>query len=63
MDNAAFHKSEKTRKIIEAAKCVLMFLPPYSPDLMPIEKTFGTLKQYRRFNVEVSLDDAILHYQ
>ena len=38
MDNAAFHKLEKTRFLIENAGCSLLFLPPYSPDLNPIEK-------------------------
>ncbi len=38
MDNAAFHKSKKTRELIESAGCRLIFLPPYSPDLNPIEK-------------------------
>jgi hypothetical protein len=35
MDNAAFHKSTKTRKLIENAGCTLLFLPPYSPDFNP----------------------------
>ena len=38
MDNAAFHRSEKTRQLIESVGCKLVFLPPYSPDLNPIEK-------------------------
>lgn len=38
MDNATFHKSEKTQQLIERAGCTLLFLPPYSPDLNPIEK-------------------------
>ena len=45
MDNASFHKSEKTRSIIESAKCTLLFLPPYSPDLNPIEKVWANLKK------------------
>lgn len=44
MDNAAFHKSEKTRLLIEQANCKLLFLPPYSPDLNPIEKFWANLK-------------------
>lgn len=44
MDNATFHKSGKTRDIIRAAKCKLVFLPPYSPDLNPIEKFWANLK-------------------
>jgi transposase len=38
MDNAAFHKSIKTRELIESVGCKIIFLPPYSPDLNPIEK-------------------------
>ena len=46
MDNAAFHKSEQTKKIIADAQCTLLFLPPYSPDLNPIEKLWANLKAY-----------------
>lgn len=45
MDNAAFHKSQNTRAIIEEAGCGLVFLPPYSPDLNPIEKFWANLKK------------------
>ncbi|CAL7961061.1 hypothetical protein MIDIC_240056 [Alphaproteobacteria bacterium] len=44
MDNVSFHKSQNTRKMIEEAKCYLLFLPPYSPDLNPIEKFLANLK-------------------
>ena len=44
MDNAAFHKSEKTRELIEQAGNILIYLPPYSPDLNPIEKYWANLK-------------------
>lgn len=44
MDNAAFHKSEQTKLLIESAQCNLLFLPPYSPDLNPIEKCWANLK-------------------
>jgi transposase len=48
MDNAAFHKSEETRRLIEDAACDILFLPPYSPDLNPIEKLWANLKKLRR---------------
>ena len=44
MDNAAFHKSEQTKALIEYAGCTLIFLPPYSPALNPIEKFLANLK-------------------
>jgi isftu1 transposase len=44
MDNAAFHKSEQTKILIEQANCKLLFLPPYSPDFNPIEKFWANLK-------------------
>lgn len=44
LDNATFHKSEKTRRLIESAGCTLLFLPPYSPDLNPIEKFWAWFK-------------------
>lgn len=45
MDNAAFHKSSKTKELIEKAGCELLFLPPYSPHLNPIEQFWGVLKR------------------
>ncbi|WP_409365639.1 transposase [Fluoribacter gormanii] len=42
MDNATFHKSETTKTLIHNAQCSLLFLPPYSPDLNPIEKFWLT---------------------
>lgn len=44
MDNAAFHKSELTKILIEDAGCQLLFLPPYSPDFNPIEKFWANFK-------------------
>ncbi|MCH9715941.1 MAG: IS630 family transposase [Gammaproteobacteria bacterium] len=44
MDNAAFHKSEETKRLIGNAHCHLLFLPPYSPDFNPIEKFWANLK-------------------
>ena len=48
MDNATFHKSEKTKKLIEDAGCTILFLPPYSPDLNPIEHKWAQAKANRR---------------
>ena len=44
LDNASFHKSLGTKRLIEESGCHLLFLPPYSPDLNPIEKCWANLK-------------------
>jgi len=44
MDNLSSHKRSEVRIAIEAAGAELRYLPPYSPDLNPIEKAFSKLK-------------------
>lgn len=46
MDNASFHKSKRTKDLIESVKCKVVFLPPYSPDLNPIEKFWANMKKW-----------------
>lgn len=46
MDNASFHKSTKTRELIESVGCILLYLPPYSPDLNLIEKFWANMKRW-----------------
>ena len=58
MDNASFHKSPKIREIIQNAGCELWFLPPYSPDLTPIERHWGNLKEALK-----KLNKPFLHVQ
>jgi len=48
MDNLSSHKSERIRTMIEAAGASLRYLPPYSPDLNPIEMVFSKIKQLLR---------------
>ena len=43
-DNAAFHKSQKTKELIEAVNCHVLYLPPYSPDFNPIEQKWEHVK-------------------
>ena len=48
MDNLAAHKRAEVRIAIEAAGARLLYLPPYSPDLNPIEMAFSKLKALLR---------------
>jgi transposase len=48
MDNLSSHKVAGVRQAIEAAGATLMYLPPYSPDLNPIEQAFAKLKALLR---------------
>ena len=50
MDNASFHKSQRTKELIESKGCILLYLPSYSPDFNPIEKMWGNMKKlYRNY--------------
>jgi transposase len=48
LDNLSCHKRARVREAIEAAGCTLRYLPPYSPDLNPIEPAFAKLKALLR---------------
>ena len=44
MDNLSAHEGGRVREIVEGRGCELLYLPPYSPDLNPIEQAFSKLK-------------------
>jgi transposase len=44
MDNLSAHKGGRVKQIIEGRGCELVYLPPYSPDLNPIEQAFSKVK-------------------
>ena len=48
MDNATFHKRNDTQDLIREAGHELLYLPPYSPDLNPIEHKWAQAKAIRR---------------
>jgi transposase len=56
MDNLPAHKPSRIRAAIEAAGARLMYLPPYSPDLNPIEMAFAKLKAALRKAAARSLE-------
>lgn len=45
LDNASVHKSPEILDVAQSAGCKVLFLPPYSPDLNPIEKFWANLKR------------------
>ena len=44
MDNLSVHKNKRVERLIEEAGATLVFLPPYSPDMNPIEAAFSKVK-------------------
>ena len=58
MDNLGSHKSAAVRQIIRSAAARLWFLPPYSPDLNPIEQAFAKIKHWLRQAQMRSVEDT-----
>ncbi len=56
MDNLSSHKGPRTRELIQAAQAELVYLPPYSPDLNPIEPAFSKIKQALRSLAQRTID-------
>ena len=56
MDNLSSHKKAAVRRAIEDAGATLLFLPPYSPDLNPIEQVFAKLKALLRKAAERTVE-------
>ena len=61
MDNASFHKGKLMRENIESNGHTLEYLPPYSPDLNPIEKKWSQAKFLRKkYNCDI--DHLFTHF-
>jgi transposase len=62
IDNASFHKSTRIKSLIESVGATLIYLPPYSPDLNPIEhywhKIKTTIRKMMR-DTKMLLDEAM----
>ena len=56
LDNLGSHKGKAVRDAIRAVGARLVFLPPYSPDLNPIEQVFAKLKHFMRKAGERSVE-------
>ncbi len=61
MDNLGSHKSVAVRGMIRAAGARLWFLPPYSPDLNPIEQAFAKIKHWMRMAQKLTVEDTWRH--
>ena len=64
MDNTSWRRKKVLRALAEAAGCRVIFLPPYSPDLNPIERVWANLKTFIRNYLRdfPSLSIAVNHY-
>jgi putative transposase len=59
LDNAAFHRSRSTMQLIHQAGHRLLFLPPYSPHLNPIEKLWANIKRTWQGKHQSSMEQII----
>ena len=55
MDNLSSHKGPRVEQLIKAVGAELRYLPPYSPDMNPIEKAYSKLKAFLRKIAERSV--------
>lgn len=53
MDNCSVHHTQKVTGLLQGAGIMSMYLPPYSPDLMPLEESFSYVKNYLRRHDEL----------
>ncbi len=58
MDNLGSHKAKAIGEAIRAAGARLWFLPPYSPDLNPIEQTFAKIKHWMRMAQNRTMEET-----
>lgn len=59
LDNLSTHRSPRAAEVLKQRQCWFLFLPPYSPDLNPIEQAFAKLKAHLRRIGARTYDDLI----
>jgi transposase len=59
MDRLGAHRGPAVRQLVEAAGARLLYLPPYSPDLNPIEEMWSKVKQHLRSAAPRTRDDLV----
>lgn len=59
MDNASFHHTERVKQMCWDAGVKLVYLPPYSPDLNPIEEFFSELKGFIKRSWQLYMDSPV----
>lgn len=59
LDNVRFHKKAEIKELIENVGAKVVFLPPYSPDLSPIEKMWSKLKPRTNADFHAALSEAL----
>ncbi len=58
MDNLGSHKGKAVRDAIRSVGARLWYLPPYSPDLNPIEQSFAKIKHWMRMAQKRTIEDT-----
>ncbi len=64
MDNASFHRKKQLYRIADRHGSIILFLPPYSPDFNPIEKSWANFKRWLQDNLRLfpNVDWAAMFY-
>ena len=66
VDNAAIHHTQEAVDAIHATGAIVIFLPPYSPDFMPLEELFARIRENDAAwqfcqDLELMVEEAFLH--